>query len=41
MRWKNVKIFPYAISNSKEKYVDLFLTKQSGLSSLLKPNAFL
>ena len=38
--WKNVKIFPYAISNSKEKYVDLFLTKQSGLSSLLKPNAF-
>ena len=38
--WKNIKIFPYAISNSEEKYIDLYLTKQSGLSSLLKPNTF-
>lgn len=35
--WKNIKRFPYALSNIKEKFVTLYVTKQSGLSSLLKP----
>lgn len=38
--WKSVKIFPYAISNNKEKFVKLHLTNQPGLSSLLKPNEY-
>ncbi len=36
--WKNIKRFPYALSNIKEKFVTLYITKHSGLSSLLKPN---
>tara|TARA_B100001996_G_C18658853_1_gene592264 strand:+ start:1252 stop:2298 length:1047 start_codon:yes stop_codon:yes gene_type:complete len=36
--WKNIKKFPYALSNIKQKFINLYLTKQTGLSSLLKPN---
>ena len=38
--WKNIKEFPYAISNSNKKFVTLFLTHLRGLSSLLKPNEY-
>ena len=36
--WRKIISFPYALSNSKEKFIPLYVTKQLGLSSLLKPN---
>ena len=36
--WGNIKRFPYALSSIKEKFVTLYITKQPGLSSLLRPN---
>ena len=36
--WKNINIFPHALSNINKKFLDLYLTKAAGLSSTLKPN---